>query len=135
MSVVIKTTIPRSQKGSCKVGKNYMLWQFTLLQVIHHFLSTFRKKIDEGSIVTWSYDEDGDFTHTAKQWENLAWLRPRIHAERLALFIFPPQNTKLSIEIYAIYHGRFIESIVAHCDTLFIRGIATALPEGEDVIE
>jgi hypothetical protein len=27
-------------------------------------LNDFKKKIDEGHVVTWSYDKDGDFTHT-----------------------------------------------------------------------
>jgi hypothetical protein len=30
-------------------------------------LFTFKKAIDEGHIATWSYDKDGDFTHTAAQ--------------------------------------------------------------------
>jgi hypothetical protein len=28
------------------------------------------KKIDEGHVVTWSCDRDGDFTHTPDQWRS-----------------------------------------------------------------
>jgi hypothetical protein len=50
-------------------------------------LSDFKKKIDEGHVVTWSYDQEGDFTHTADQWKYKAWLRPSIESDRLVLYI------------------------------------------------
>ena len=31
-------------------------------------LANFKKKIEEGHVVTWRTDEEGDFTHTADQW-------------------------------------------------------------------
>ena len=98
-------------------------------------LTAFKKAIDDGHVVTWSYDKDGDFTHTATQWKSLAWLRPSVvEKQRLVLNIMPPQSSKVSSEVYAIYHGRFIESMLAHCDKLFTTGCATALPEGEDSV-
>jgi hypothetical protein len=36
--------------------------------------------------------------------------------------------------LYAVYHGRFIESMLTHCDELFNAGAATALPTNSDVI-
>jgi hypothetical protein len=38
-------------------------------------LAAFKKAIDKGHVATWAYDHDGDFTHTATQWKNSAWLR------------------------------------------------------------
>jgi len=96
-------------------------------------LATFKKAIDDGHIKTWAYDKDGDFTHTADQWNKRAWLRPEVREKTmLAMFILRPKDEKLSSEVYAIYHGRFIESMVRHCDTLFSNGTATAMPEGRD---
>jgi hypothetical protein len=98
-------------------------------------LATFKKAIDEGHVVTWSYDKDGDFTHTATQWKGQAWLRPSVvEKERLVLNIIRPQNSKVSLEVYAIYHGRFIESMLAHCNQLFTSGRATASPDGTDLV-
>jgi hypothetical protein len=98
-------------------------------------LATFKKAIDEGHVATWSYDKDGDFTHTATQWKGLAWLCPSVvEKERLVLNIMPPQNSKVSSEVYAIYHGRFIESMLAHCDQLFTSGRASALPDNNDSV-
>jgi hypothetical protein len=91
-----------------------------------------KKAIDDGRIATWSYDKDGDFTHKTDQWKNKAWLRPEIRTDRLAFFILKPQNTSLTSETYAIYHGRFMESMLAHFDNLFSNGIASALPTDKD---
>jgi hypothetical protein len=98
-------------------------------------LAAYKKAIDDGHVVTWAYDADGDFTHTADQWNRKAWLRPRIReAEALALNILAPQDSSISSKIYAIYHGRFIESMLAHCDKLFDDATATAMPAREDSV-
>ena len=91
-------------------------------------LKAFKAAIDAGHVTTWSYDKDGDFTHRTEQWKNKAWLRPELQTDRLALYIIAPQNSKIATEVYAIYHGRFIESMLAHCDSLFTNGCATAMP-------
>jgi hypothetical protein len=97
-------------------------------------LSSFKDKIKAGNIVTWSCDSDGDFTHAVPQWKNLAWLRPKFEADRLVLRILCPKGTKLSSETYAIYHGRFIETMLAHCDSLFSEGTASAMPQDGDIV-
>jgi hypothetical protein len=98
-------------------------------------LNAFKKAIDDGHVVTWSYDKAGDFTHTAKQWVNQAWLCPEVTAgTRLSLFILKPRETSISSEVYAIYHGRFVEAMLRHCDTLFKEARATAMPEGSDKV-
>ncbi len=98
-------------------------------------LAEFKKTIDDGKIVTWSYDSDGDFTHTAQQWKFQAWLRPKIReGEELILIILKPKNSKVSSEVYAIYHGRFIESMLVHCDSFFTTAVATSFPADGDVV-
>lgn len=101
----------------------------------NNLLKTFKKAVDEGHVTTWSYDKEGDFTHKTEQWKNLAWLRPKVlDKEELILYIIKPKNKTVSKEVYAIYHGRFIESMLAHCDTLFLEGIATAEASKYDII-
>ncbi|MFZ1075707.1 MAG: hypothetical protein WAN50_05030 [Minisyncoccia bacterium] len=97
-------------------------------------LNAFKKAIDEKLIVTWSCDTDGDFTHTPDQWRNKAWLRPHVRTGELVLTIIKPEPVNISSLVYAVYHGRFIESMLQHCDTLFSEGVATALPTTEDRI-
>ncbi len=95
-------------------------------------LDEFKKAIKEGRIATWSYDKDDDFTHTPKQWKNKAWLRPKIEDGKLAFYILRPKNTNITSLVYAVYHGRFIESMLLHCDSFFSNSIATAYPAGSD---
>jgi hypothetical protein len=99
-------------------------------------LKTFKKAIDDGHVVTWSCDGDGDFTHTPDQWAHQAWLRPAVTTgKQLSFSILAPTDSKVSSEAYAVYHGRFIESMLAHCDTLFTDARATAMPAGDDKVE
>ena len=99
-----------------------------------HLLETFKGLISEGHVRTWEVDDDGDFTHTARQWDGLAWLCPAVEDGRLALYILNPKDRSVTTATYAIYHGRFIESMLLHCDDLFDDARASALPEGRDSV-
>ena len=46
-------------------------------------LATLKKAIDDGKAPTWSYDSDGDFTHTPPQWQKKAWMRPTVSTSGL----------------------------------------------------
>lgn len=97
-------------------------------------LNEFEKAIKEERVITWSRDIDGDFTHTPDQWKNRAWLRPKIELGQLKFIIIKPNNIPISSEVYAVYHGRFIESMLFHCDKFFSDGIASAFPASGDII-
>lgn len=89
-------------------------------------LQKIKTGIDNGSIDTWVYDKDGDFTHTPEQWKNKAWLKPMINSGELRLGILKPRDVDLSKTIYGIYHGRFIEMLLTHFDSDFSNVYATA---------
>lgn len=98
-------------------------------------LDTFKKAIKDGHVVTWSCDKDGDFTHTLEQWKNQAWMRPVIKQGGLVMnFIGNPRATKPMRELYAIYHGRFAELMLAHCDKQFDNVSASALAASGDQV-
>jgi len=99
-----------------------------------HLISSFKKAIDAGHVATWSYDKNGDFTHTAQQWKNLAWLRPSTASGRLVFNILRPNNASITWEVYGIYHGRFIESMIVHCHDLFTNAQATPMPAQGDIV-
>jgi len=95
-------------------------------------IAEFKKAIDDKRVVTWAYDQDGDFYHMPQQWREKAWLRPTIYeGKTLTLNYLTRTGTALK-EDYAVYHGRFIESMLAHCDVLFTNATATALPTNRD---
>jgi len=97
-------------------------------------LTAIKRAIDQGHVDTWKYDKDGDFTHTPMQWVSKCWLRPHISAGILTFTTLPPRGVALSNEIYAIYHGRFIEMLLAHFDSQFSDAEATAVGTTQDVV-
>jgi hypothetical protein len=95
-------------------------------------LSTFKNLIVQKKVLTWTYDSEGDFTHTPDQWAQKAWLRPSILNGRLIMNFLGNKTVTTSSALYGVYHGRFLESMLTHCDTLFSSGSATAMPTNSD---
>jgi hypothetical protein len=96
-------------------------------------LAAIRLAILEGKIETWSVDSDGDFTHNVEQWRFKAWFRPVVGADSIIFRIITPKATHMTTVTYAIYHGRFIEMLLAHCDRRFGIAWATAMPAHGDL--
>ncbi|RYZ37559.1 MAG: hypothetical protein EOO71_27460 [Myxococcaceae bacterium] len=92
-------------------------------------VTAIRKAIDDGNVATWSYDDDGDFTHTPAQWSKKAWLRPYVGAGVLSFGLVGQKGVAMIKEIYGIYHGRFIEMLLSHFDDSFSNASATALQD------
>jgi hypothetical protein len=97
-------------------------------------LSAFKKAIDDKEVVTWSYDGAGDFTHTPPDWKFKAWLRPVVYQDQLVMNFLSRNDEVTSKEVYAIYHGRFVESMLAHFDHIFESALTTALATASDYI-
>jgi hypothetical protein len=77
-------------------------------------LATLKRAIDAKQITTWSYDADGDFTHTPEQWKNRAWLRPSIRSGELLFTTISPKSGPITWEVYGVYMGRFAEMAIVH---------------------
>jgi hypothetical protein len=97
-------------------------------------LANIKAAIADGTIRTWEVDKDGDFTHATDQWRYAAWLRPRIEKGELRFIILAPVGKGMAREVYAIYHGRFLEAVLAHFDTQFSSARASAMPEAGDML-
>lgn len=95
-------------------------------------LARAKRAIDNGSVDTWSYDKDGDFTHTPTQWKNKAWLRPSVQNGQLRMTTISPQNVSLTWEVYGVYMGRFIEMMTVHFHEYFSSAESTANPAAGD---
>jgi hypothetical protein len=97
-------------------------------------LNKIKAGIRAGSIKTWTLDTDGDLTHATQQWKNKAWFRPSLQQGLLLFNILGPQGAAMSTEIYAIYHGRLIEMLLAHFDADFTNAAATNYPVSGDFV-
>jgi hypothetical protein len=72
------------------------------------------------------YDRDGDFTHTPDQWKGKAWLRPYVQQGVLLFGLIGQQGVPMTKGIYGVYHGRFVEMLLTHFDTVFTGATTTA---------
>lgn len=86
------------------------------------FVTAIKQQIDDNKIITWQYDEDGDFTAVQDQWRFEAWMRPQNNNSINHLYFGIVKNSKttMSKEVYAVYHGRFAEMLLAHFDTYIL---------------
>lgn len=95
-------------------------------------LAAIKQAIDSKTVTTWSYDKDGDFTHTPDQWKHRAWLRPRVQSGQLILSTIPPYGKPITWEVYGVYMGRFAEMAIAHFHGSITTAVATASPSATD---
>jgi hypothetical protein len=74
--------------------------------------------IANGDIATWEETSRGSFTHSPSsgQWKNKAWFRPVVGVDGVTFNIIRPKGGNVSKEVYAVYHGRFSEMLLAHFD-------------------
>lgn len=96
-------------------------------------LGKIKKSIDDGSIATWKYDEDGDFYHSPDQWNRSGWLRPHVESDGLVFGLLGPKDETMSTLNYAIYHGRFTEMLLNHFDKDFVEVKASAQKTKYDI--
>lgn len=97
-------------------------------------LTSFKKAIDDKHVVTWSYDKEGDFTHTPDQWAKKAWMRPVVLNGQLIFKIVAPEGKAVSWGVYGVYHGRLAESFIDHLHDKFETAVASARPTSVDVL-
>ena len=100
MAIIIRTSNPRQ-----------------LLRQINQF-------IDAKRIKTWTYDDEGDFTTVSPQWRYHAWLHPILPDPKngypndvLIFGIVGSRRFSMTKEIYGVFHGRFIATLLSHFDT------------------
>lgn len=97
------------------------------------FMDEIMKAIDENKIQTWTYDSDNDLTHSLDQWKNKAWMRPRaIKDSEIYNFAFGfigNKNVVTTKVLYAVYHGRLVETLLSHFDTDITEIFVTSMPD------
>ncbi len=91
-------------------------------------LRLIREAIDDGTVRTWTYDDDGDLTLTSEQWGREAWFSPQLGEEKLYFAIVPPRGTRITRVVYAVYHSRLLEMLLTHFDNRFDDSRVTAQP-------
>jgi hypothetical protein len=97
-------------------------------------LAALYQAIDDKRITTWTYTDRKDFTHTAKECKGMACFRATLRSSELKLNLLRPKGKTVSQEVYASYHGRFIEMVLAHFPAEVLTAHATASPTASDLV-
>ena len=87
-------------------------------------LQAINDAISNGKIDTWKSVQSKYLTHSPDQWRGQAFFLPKLQYGALVFNIVPPKGQSISTEIYAIYHGRLIEMLLA----ISIRALRRLLP-------
>ena len=98
-------------------------------------LKLFKDAIDNKTVTTWLYDDDGDFYHADKQFKGTAWFTPKTAKGELVFNIIKSKTKAITPFVYAYYHGHIIETFLFHFDNSFTLGAATAWATPDDIIK
>lgn len=86
-------------------------------------------------IITWGVDKDGDFTIDRDQWRFKAWFRPTERQGQLVFGIVQSRKYVMTNELYGVYHGRLVSTILAHFSDLISEVHITPNPQKDvDII-
>lgn len=103
-------------------------------QLLHSLNTAIKNK----EILTWMVDDDGDYTITRDQWQYHAWMKPySCEIEGVLRFgIVQSRRFRMTKELYGIYHGRFVATLLSHFDTQMENiEITPLLIKGVDLVE
>lgn len=83
----------------------------------NQLINSLNKAIMSRSIITWTVDNIGDYTISRDQWRYLAWMRAYIDGNRLIFGIIQSRKFPMTRELYGVYHGRFVATLLSSFDT------------------
>lgn len=72
------------------------------------------RSIQSRDIVTWAVDKEGDYTIDRDQWRFRAWMRPTLIDGQLVMSVIQSRRFPMTNELYGVYHGRFVSTVLAH---------------------
>lgn len=92
--------------------------------------------IRKREIITWGVDKDGDYTIDRDQWRFKAWFRPIEIQGQLVFGIVQSRKYVMTNELYGVYHGRLVSTILAYFSDMISEVHVTPNPQkGVDIID
>ena len=88
-------------------------------------LQKIKMAIQEGHILDWQVDSDGDFTQTHEEFKNRAFLEPIILVGELRFELITFKQHRISKSISGVFQARFLEMLSTHFESEFI--VATVI--------
>lgn len=88
-------------------------------------LQKIKMAIQNGSVMEWQVDSDGDFTQTHEEYKNRAFLEPIILMGELRFELITFKQHRITKSISGIFQARFLEMLSTHFESDF--SIATVI--------
>lgn len=82
-----------------------------------NFLKNFFKCIKEGTISTWKHDNNSNISISNSKWYGKAWFGFYLKDDEIGCGLIAPHNAIITREIYGVYHGRLIATLLANFDS------------------
>ena len=98
---------------------------YNAAKLLHDFTEAVKKKPhSKGAVDVWEHRASGRFGYLPEQYAGLAYFEPKIESKTVLMFyLIKPREKVVDSYTYAVYHGRLVESLLAHFATQMI-GIA-----------
>lgn len=80
------------------------------------FLANLIKYIKEGIVLTWKHDDEMNLTVASSLWSGKAWFGLFYNDEEIGFGIIASRHHKLTKELYGVYHGRLVATLLANFD-------------------
>lgn len=94
-------------------------------------LKQLNEAIANRSIQTWQVDSEGDYTIVHAQWYCHAWFRPYVRDELIVFGIVQSLNFPMTRQLYGVFHGRFITTLLSHFDNMMDNVEISPLMDGD----
>lgn len=102
----------------------------------HTLHQRFTASICNHEIITWGIDKDGDYTIDRDQWRFKAWFRSSEYQDQLVFGIVQSRKYVMTNELYGVYHGRLVSTILAHFSDMISKVHVTPNPQKDvDIID
>lgn len=105
-------------------------------QNVQKLIDSLNNSIKNREILTWMIDSDGDYTIVRDQWRYHAWFRCYNKEERIIFGIVQSRKFLMTRDLYGIYSGRFVATLLSHFDSLMDDiHVTPLLLKGYDIAE
>ena len=83
-------------------------------------LQKIKMAIQNGCVLGWQVDSDGDFTQTQEELKNRAFLEPIILVGELRFELITFKQHRITKSISGVFQARFLEMLSTHFESDFI---------------
>jgi len=96
-------------------------------------LTAIDEAIADGTVTSWTVDDDGDYSLTDDDWADAGWMKPTINSDtEIVLNILGVKDQDMTTGAFATLHSQFIDMLLMEFDSKFDEATITSQRDGDD---